>query len=153
MPTTKEEKITMSMEKNKAVIRRYYEEILNRGDIEVLSEIAVPDYVENDPLPGQGTAFAGLKDRVEMLRGALNPHYTIEDLVAEGDKVVVRWTQRGMHVRDFLGLPSTGKQFTISGIDIHCLRDGKMAEHWHVVDQFSLLQQLGVIPQPQQARV
>lgn len=142
----------MSIEKNKATIRRYYEEILNQGDVNALADIAVSDYVENDPLPGQATGLAGLQERVELLRGALSPHFTIEDMVAEGDKVVVRWTQRGMHVRDFLGLPSTGKRFTISGIDIYSLRDGRMAEHWHVVDQLSLLQQLGVIPMPEQAR-
>jgi steroid delta-isomerase-like uncharacterized protein len=141
----------MSTEINQRVVRRYYEEILNQGHIEVLEDIAVPDYIENDPLPGQTTGLAGLKQRVEMLRGALNPHFTIEDLVAEGDRVVVRWTQRGEQVRGFLGLPPTGKPFTIAGIDIHRLRDGRMAEHWHVVDQLSLLQQLGVIPQPQGA--
>jgi predicted ester cyclase len=115
----------MSIEKNKAIIRRYYEEVLNQGDINALRDIAVSDYVENDPLPGQTTGLAGLRERVEMLRGALNPHFTIEDMVAEVDKVVVRWTQHGMQVREFLGLPPTGKQFTISGIDIHGLRDAE----------------------------
>jgi steroid delta-isomerase-like uncharacterized protein len=115
----------MSIEKNKAIIRRYYEEVLNQGDIDALRDIAMSDYVENDPLPGQTRGLAGLRERVEMLRGALNPHFTIEDLVAEGDRVVVRWTQRGMQVRDFLGLPATGKQFTISGIDIHSLSEAE----------------------------
>jgi steroid delta-isomerase-like uncharacterized protein len=141
----------MSTEINQRMVRRYYEEILNQGHSDILQDMAVPDYIENDPLPGQTTGLAGLEERVAMLRGALNPHFTIEDLVADGDRVVVRWTQRGQQVRGFLGLPPTGKAFTIAGIDIHRLRDGRMAEHWHVVDQLSLLQQLGVIPSPQAA--
>ena len=83
-----------------------------------------------------------------MLRSGLDPRFTIEDLIAEGDKVVVRWTNSGTNVGEFLGMPPTGKSFTIAGIDIHRLQDGKMAEHWHVVDNFSMLLQLGLIPPP-----
>lgn len=83
-----------------------------------------------------------------MLCSAFHPQFTIEDMIAEQDKVVVRWTSRGTHVGAFMRLPATGKPFTIGGIDIHRLQDGKLAEHWHVVGQLSQLQQLGVIPQP-----
>ena len=69
-------------------------------------------------------------------------------MIAEGDKVVVRWTNHGTHVGDFMGIPPTGRSFSIAGIDIHRLNDGTMAEHWHVVDLFSQMQQLGMIPQP-----
>ena len=136
----------MSNETNKAVVRRYYEEVLNRGNVGVLETIARPDHVEHDPLPGQGGGIAGFRTRVEMLREGLNPAFTIEQMVAEGDTVVVRWTNRGRHVAPFLGIPPTNKSFTIAGIDIHVLRDGKLAEHRHVVDQLGMLQQLGVIP-------
>jgi steroid delta-isomerase-like uncharacterized protein len=138
----------MAIEENKAVIRRYYEDVLNAGNIGALEELAVPQYDEHDPLPGQATGREGLRQRVEMLRSAFRPHFTIEDIIAEQDKVVVRWTNRGTQVGEFMGMPATGKSFTIAGIDIHRLRDGKMAEHWHVVDQLAQLQQLGVIPQP-----
>lgn len=138
----------MALEANKSVVRRYYEDILNAGDIDALAELAVDDYAEHDPLPGQSTGCEGLRERVEMLRGAFRPHFTIEDLIAEGDKVVVRWTNRGTHVGEFMGMPATGKAFAIAGIDIHRLRDGKLAEHWHVVDLLGQLQQLGVLPQP-----
>jgi steroid delta-isomerase-like uncharacterized protein len=138
----------MAVEENKAVIRRYYEDVLNAGDIDALEELAVAQYDERDPLPGQATGREGLRQRVEMLRSAFRPHFTIEDIIAEQDKVVVRWTNRGTQVGEFMGMPATGKSFTIAGIDIHRLRDGKMAEHWHVVDQLAQLQQLGVIPQP-----
>ena len=138
----------MSTEDNQATVRRYYEEALNAGALDVLDELAVADYDEHDPLPGQGDGLAGLKQRVALLRGAFRPHFTVEDVVAEGDKVVVRWTHCGTHVGEFLGIPPTGKSFSIAGIDIHGLRDGKLAEHWHVIDQFGLLQQLGLLPTP-----
>jgi steroid delta-isomerase-like uncharacterized protein len=138
----------MTIEANKTVVRRYYEEVLNTGHVNVLAELAVADYAEHDPLPGQGTGRDGLRDRVELLRGAFRPHFTIEDIIAEGDKVAVRWTNRGTHVGEFMGLPATGKAFVIAGIDIHRLRDGQLAEHWHVVDLLGQLQQLGILPQP-----
>lgn len=138
----------MGTEDNKAVARRYYQDVLNTGNIDALDELAVAQYNEHDPLPGQATGREGLRQRVEMLRSAFHPQFTIDDMVAEQDKVVVRWTSRGTHVGAFMGLPATGKPFTFGGIDIHRLQDGKLAEHWHVVDQLSQLQQLGVIPQP-----
>jgi steroid delta-isomerase-like uncharacterized protein len=142
----------MTTEENKAVVRRYYEDVLNRGNVSALDELAVAHYDEHDPLPGQANGLEGLRQRVEMLRNAFRPQFTIEDIIAEQDKVAVRWTNRGAHVGEFLGLQPTGSSFTIAGIDIHRLQDGKMAEHWHVVDQLSQLQQLGVIPQPTEAR-
>jgi steroid delta-isomerase-like uncharacterized protein len=143
----------MPTEANKATIRRYYDEVLNGGNIRLLREIAVPDYDEHDPLPGQTDGLEGLQQRVEMLRTAFRPHFTLEDMIAEQDKVVVRWTNRGTHLGEFMGIPPTGRTFTIAGIDIHRLRDGKMAEHWHVVDLFSQLQQLGLLPQPAESGV
>ena len=118
----------MSTEENKAVVRRYYEVVLGDGNIELLEQIAVPEYEEHDPLPGQGTGREGLKQRVEMLRTAFQPRFTLEDVIAEGDKVVVRWTNNGTHVQEFMGMPPTGKSFSIAGIDIHRLSGGKMAE-------------------------
>ena len=143
----------MSTEENKAVVRRYYEEVLDRGNIPLLEEIAVPSYDEHDPLPGQGNGLEGLKQRVEMLRSAFQPRFTLEDIIAEGDKVVVRWTNHGIHVGEFMGIPPTGTSFSIAGIDIHRLTGGKMAEQWHVVDLFSQMQQLGLIPQPAESSV
>jgi steroid delta-isomerase-like uncharacterized protein len=141
----------VTAEVNKDVARRYYEAVLNRGDLDALDELAAPDYVEHDPLPGQGTGRDGLKDRVRMLRSAFGQQFTLEDVIAEGDKVAVRWTGSGKHEGEFMAIPPTGKSFTIAGIDIHRIQDGAMAEHWHVVDQLSLLQQLGLIPRPEGA--
>ena len=132
----------------KDLATRFYEQALHAGDLSVLDEIATANYIENDPLPGQRDGLEGLKDRVRMLRDGLAGHYTIEDVVAEGDRVVVRWTNQGTHVGELAGMPPTGKTFTIAGIDIYRVEGGKLAEHWHVVDMLSLLQQLGFIPAP-----
>ena len=74
--------------------------------------------------------------------------FTIEDVVAEGDRVVVRWTQSATQIGAFMGIPPAGRTATFAGIDVHRLRDGRMAEHRHVIDFFSLLQQFGALPAP-----
>jgi len=76
--------------------------------------------------------------------------FTIEDVIAEGDRVAVRWTNAGTNVGDFLGIPATGRSFSVPGIDIYRLEDGKLAEHWHVVDMYGQLIQLGLLPAPDQ---
>jgi steroid delta-isomerase-like uncharacterized protein len=140
----------MSTESNAAVVRRYYDEVLNARRIELIDELAVADYQEHDPLPGQREGREGLTDRARALVEGLAPTFTVEDLVAEGDRVVVRWTNTGTHVGTFFGIPPTGRSFSIAGIDIHRLSGGRLAEHWHVVDTLTMLQQLGVIPAPQE---
>ena len=138
----------MAIAENKQVVRRYYEAVVNGGALDALDELAVPDYEEHDPFPGQGVGREGLKGRVTMLRASFRQHLTIEEMIAEGDRVVVRWTSSGTHEGEFMGIPATGRSCAIAGIDVHAMRDGKMAEHWHVVDLLGLLQQLGVIAQP-----
>ncbi|GAC1423733.1 MAG: ester cyclase [Actinomycetota bacterium] len=140
----------MTAEFSKTLAKRLYE-VLHTGDIGSLSEFAATNYEEHDPLPGQRAGLAGLEDRVTILRTGLAARFTIEDVIAEGDRVVVRWTNSGTHVGEFAGIPATGKSFTISGIDIYRVQDGKLAEHWHVVDQLSMLGQLGLLPAPQTA--
>lgn len=139
----------MSTEDNQAIVKRYYTEVLNGRNLDLIDELAVEDYVENDPFPGQGNGRRDLKARGQLILGAFNPvRFTVEDVVAEGDRVVVRWSQVGTHSGPFMGMTPTGREYGINGIDIHALRNGRMAEHWHVVDQLGLLQQLGAIPAP-----
>ncbi len=138
----------MSTKDNKAVVLRYYEDVLNAGNVDLLDELAVEDYEEHDPLPGQGTGLEGLKQRASLFVSSLSPHFSVHDVIAEDDKVVVRWTNDGRHVGEFLGMPPTDRTFSVAGIDVHRVKDGKLAEHWHVVDQLTMLQQLGVIPGP-----
>lgn len=137
------------MNRNKEVVRRIYEEVLSTRDLDLLDELVVPNYNEHDPLPGQRTGLDGIKDRYTMLINGLDPHFTIEDMIAEGDKVAVRWTNSGTNVGEFLGMPATGRPYSIAGIDIYRLEDGKLAEHWHVVDQLAQMQQLGLLPTPE----
>lgn len=138
----------MSIEANKAVARRFYEEVFNKGAVDAIEELAAANYEEHDPLPGQGAGRDGLRDRVTMLIDAFHPEFTVEDAIAEDDRVVVRWTNTGVHVGAFLGIPPTERTVTIAGIDIYRLQDGKLAEHWHVVDQLSMLIQMGIVALP-----
>jgi predicted ester cyclase len=133
------------------LVRRFYEDVLGAGKLAVLDDLATPDYEEHDPLPGQGAGLQGLKNRVTMLREGLAPRFTIEDVIREGDRLVVRWTNSGTHVGEFLGIPPTNRSFSVAGIDIYRVAEGKLAEHWHVVDQLTMLQQLGLLPAPEGA--
>ncbi len=140
----------MSGTDNKAIVRRFYDEVLNQRRVALLDDLAVVDYVEHDPFPGQGNGREEFKARVGLLLGAFDPlQFTIEDIVAEGDRVAVRWRNSGAHSGNFMGMPATGAHFSIAGVDFHRLRDGRLAEHWHVVDMLSQLQQIGVLPSPQ----
>ena len=97
------------------------------------------------------TKSEGLKQRVSMVRAAFNPKFTIEHLVAEGDKVAVMWSNRGAHVGDWFGFSPTGKSVTAHGVDIHLLRDGRLAEHWDVVDISEFLMTVGAASAPAEA--
>ncbi|MFF8280987.1 ester cyclase [Streptomyces lateritius] len=136
----------MSVESNKALVRRFYEEVLNGRRTEIVDELAAMDYEEHDPLPGQREGREGLKDRVTMLVEGLAPTFSMDDIIAEGDRVVVRWTNTATHSGTFLGIPPTGRSCRFAGVDIFRLDGGRLAEHWHVVDQLSMLQQLELLP-------
>ena len=136
----------MDTARNKDRARRLYA-LINEGRVDQLADLISPDYTEHDPLPGQGSGREGVLDRFSMITTALAPHFTIEDLVAEGDRIVVRWTNAGTHVDEFAGIPATGRTFTIAGIDIYRIADEQLCEHWHVIDQLGMLAQLGLLPQ------
>jgi steroid delta-isomerase-like uncharacterized protein len=136
----------MNVENNKQTVRRVYD-LVNAGNVEEIQDLVAVDYDEHDPLPGQGEGRDGVLDRFSMLTDALAPQFTIEDVIAEGDRVVVRWTNSGTHVGEFAGIPPTGRAFSIAGIDIYRVVDGRLSEHWHVVDQLAMLGQLGLLPE------
>jgi steroid delta-isomerase-like uncharacterized protein len=131
---------------NKAIIRRYKVDILNSRDVDALDDVVAVDYLDHAAFPGQAPGRDGLKQRVTTLFTALDPQWTIHDLIAEGDMVVVRWSHTGTHRGEFLGIPAKGKAFTLGGIDMYRIAGGRMAEHWNVVDLFGFCRQVGANP-------
>ncbi len=139
----------MSIEENKALIRRGTE-VLNRGNVTEISttldELFVPDFVRHDPAGG----FRSREDYKQFLfslLAALPGQFTIEDLmIAEGEKVVLRYAFHGTHQGQWRGVPPTGKPVTFTGIFIYRIVDGKAVEGWENADALGLVQQLGLIP-------
>ena len=138
----------MSVEENKAIIHRFMEEIVRKGNLAVTNEIFTADFVGHygEPeSPKRGPE--AMIQRFTMLRTAFpDVRYTVEDEIAEGDKVVHRLIGHGTQQGKFLGIPPTGKQATWTGIAIYRIADGKIAERWVNVDNFGTAQQLGATP-------
>jgi steroid delta-isomerase-like uncharacterized protein len=135
---------------NKATFRRMHDAV-STGDVEVISktidELVAPDVLIHMPLPVEAPGPQAFRQVWAMLlRGLPDLHLTIEDLVAEGDKVVARNTVTGTHQGEYRGLPPTGKSITYDEIFIVRFAGGRIAEMWGVVDVFSQMKQLGVIP-------
>jgi len=137
-------------EDNKAIVRRSFEELFNQGDLDVADEVFAPDYVGHDPaLTYDMHGSEEFKHFVQMYRTAFpDLELTIEDQVAEGDEVVTRFTARGTHLGELMGIPPTGRKVSVTGISIDRLVNGKSVESWTNYDVLSMLQQLGVIPMP-----
>jgi steroid delta-isomerase-like uncharacterized protein len=137
---------------NKELNRRAIEEIWNRGNYDVVDELVAGDYIGHSAKAAQDThGPEGVKQFYTALRAAFPTiHFMIEDQIAEGDKVVTRWTARATHTGEFQGIPPTGKVGTITGITIDRIAAGKLVEGWTELDGLGLLQQLGVIPALQQ---
>jgi steroid delta-isomerase-like uncharacterized protein len=135
-------------EANKAISRRVVEEIFNEGRLEAADELVTPDFVGHDPaLPEPFRGPEGLKGQVDGYRAAFpNLRIAIEDEIAEGDRVVTRWSARGTHEAELFGIPATGRQTTVTGITIDRIADGRIVETWTNWDTLGLLQQLGAIP-------
>lgn len=140
----------MYTEENKAIVRRFFEEGPSKGDINAADELLSPDFAMHVPLPAS-PGVEGINEVITTCRAAFEHlNVTIEDMVAEGDKVVARFTARGIHKGDFMNLPATGKPITMTGIEIFRIKDGKIAELWGEVNLLGLMQQLGIFPAPDQ---
>lgn len=134
-------------EVNKALIRREVEEFWNTGNLDVIDEIYAADLVFHNPFAPHVREIEGYKQyAMAVFTGFPDFHLTIEDLVAGGDKVTKRWTARGTQTGEFLGIPPTGKQVTLTGIVIFRIAGGKIVEIWENYDALGMMQQLGVIP-------
>jgi steroid delta-isomerase-like uncharacterized protein len=139
----------MSTEENKALLRRYTEEVWNNRNTSLVEEFVAQDFVDHHLSPELGGGPAAIKAEMNQITGAFPDfHVTIEDLIAEGDKVVARATNRGTHQGEFQGIPATGKRVCVSAIAIARIADGKLAEWWENADVLGLMQQIGAIPAP-----
>jgi steroid delta-isomerase-like uncharacterized protein len=134
----------MSEEENKEIVRHFFEEGPSKGNLAAANELLSPDFTMHIPLPtSQG--IEGINEVIITCRAAFEHlNVTVEDLIAEGDKVVARFTARGIHKGNFMNLPPTGRQITMGGIEIFRLKDGKIAELWGEVNLLGMMQQLGI---------
>ena len=140
----------MSTEQNKASVRRLMEEVFNRGKTSLVDELFAPDFVEHEELPpGIPPGREAVKQLPAIFRSAF-PDFkvTIDDVIAEGDKVAVRSTWSGTHKGEFMGIAPTGKSVSFGVFDIIRIAGGKFVEHWGQMDNLGMMQQLGVIPAP-----
>jgi predicted ester cyclase len=139
----------MSAEENKTIARRIPLEAINNKNLALLDEVVDPAGIDHAAPPGMPETFEATKQFLGMLITAFpDLRYTIDQEVAEGDKVVQRVSVSGTMKGDFMGIPATGKHATWSEIHITRFANGKIVEHWANIDQLGMLQQLGVIPMP-----
>ena len=135
----------MSTEENKALIRRYWEEN-NKHNVDILGELMTTDYVQHDTTGDMN--LQDVKAHNAMTIAAIpDVTATIEDIIAEGDRVAVRMTMRGTQKGEFRGIPPTGKTAVMTEMSIYRISEGKIAEGWDLSDRLGLMQQLGAIPQ------
>jgi predicted ester cyclase len=143
--------VNKSTEANKASVRRFYDEVFNKKNRAAIDEFIDPSCVDHAAPPGTPGGLKGVKQTLTMYLTAFpDLHFTVEDIIAEGDKVVARLTVRGTQQGVFMGIPPTGKQTTSTAIDINRIVGDKSVEHWLNMDTLGLLQQLGAIPAPGQ---
>ena len=140
-------------EENKAQFRRTYEELFNKGNLVVADELIALDFLNHEAPPGRDRGPESMREAITMLRTAFpDLHFTIEELVAEGDTVVGRVTMNGTHQGPFQGMPPTGRSFQQEQVHFVCFREGKGIEHWAVRDDLGMMRQFGVIPAPAHER-
>jgi predicted ester cyclase len=134
-------------EQYKTAARNFIEKGLNQKDMMALDEYFSPELTDHALPPGLPAGLEGRKIYASALLSAFpDLHVGVEDLVAEGEKLVTRYTVHGTHNGELMGIPPTGKQISIIGIAIDRFENGQSVEHWEIIDQLSLMQQLGVIP-------
>jgi len=145
--------MSTSEEENKAHYRRTFEEVFNQGNLALVDELVAPDFLDHEVPPGMNNRGPdSTRQLVTMLRTAFpDLHFTIEDLVAEGDTVAGRVTMSGTHLGPFQGIPPTGRSFQQAQMYFVRFRDGKAIEHRAVRDELGMMRQLGVLPAPAKA--
>ena len=131
----------------KSLNRRFYDEVLNKGNLDVVDELVDEDMVEHVPLPGQAPGREGLKEAIKMLRVAFpDLHFEIHAELEEGELVAAVSTMTGTHQGEFMGMPPSGNTFSTLSLDVSRIRNGKLVEHWGLIDNADVTEQLGVPP-------
>ncbi|GGA58744.1 hypothetical protein GCM10011507_07650 [Edaphobacter acidisoli] len=137
------------MQDNATIVRRFTEEVITQGDMDLASQFVWEDVVEQVPFPGQGPGLEGLKDVLRGMRGAFpDLVFAIQEQVSEGDKVVSRFEWTGTHRGTFLGVPATGRSVRVWGMVIDRLEKGRIKDTRIIMDIFGLMMQMGVIAPP-----
>jgi len=143
----------LTPEGNKVFLKRFVEETINKQNLDAINELVAENFVEQMPFPGQGPGRDGLKYAIGTFLSAFpDIQWVVDEQVAEGEKVVSRFTWTGTHRGGFLGIPPTGKPVKVWGVVIDVVRDGQLSESRIIMDTLGLLQQLGAIPVPDGAQ-
>jgi steroid delta-isomerase-like uncharacterized protein len=137
-------------EENKAVVQRFIDEVWNNRNYDLIESIFAEDHVNHDPAdPNPAGGPQGARDFVETLHAAFpDARIEIDDMIAEGDRVVIRWHSSGTHQGELMGIPASGRSATTTGIGIDRLVDGVIVESWTNWDTLGLLAQIGALPSP-----
>jgi steroid delta-isomerase-like uncharacterized protein len=142
----------MSDDANREFIARYFDEVTNKGDLDLADELFAPDYIHHDPANPDPKGVVGVEDVKRHLKELIDAfpdmRFIVDDVISQGDDVVARWTATLTHTGDYFGIPPTNKSATITGMNTWRLKDGMAVEGWVNRDDLQLLQQLGVIPTP-----
>ncbi|HVZ38314.1 MAG TPA: ester cyclase [Candidatus Kapabacteria bacterium] len=139
----------MSLASNKEVARQFVEDIWGKGDLNLAEQLIAADVVDNNPMPGLPPGRDGHNAMLTIVRAAFpDATFTLDQVVAEDDKVVDHWTMRATHAGPFMGIPATGRPVVLRGVDILRIENGQIAEFWHIEDIVGVLGQLGVLPPP-----
>ena len=134
---------------NAAVVRAFVDEVITQGNIEAAAQYAWEDVVERVPMPGQGPGLEGLKDVIRAMRtGFPDIVFSVQEQIAEHDKVASRFEWTGTHEGEFLGIPATGRSVRVWGIVIDRLQEGRIKDTRIIMDTLGLMMQLGVFPPP-----
>ena len=132
-------------EQNKSLTRRFYEEVFNKKNLNVIDELCSPGFVDHSALPGQRPGSAGLKDVFrDYFKAFPDMSLTTHEMIAEGDIVVTRFTGQGTHSGPFFGSAPTGKKVSFTGIDMIRIKDGKATEVWHEGNDVAVFLELGI---------
>jgi steroid delta-isomerase-like uncharacterized protein len=150
-PTHRGREEAVSAEDNKALVRRFVDEVQSKGNTDLIYEICSPEFVNHSAPPGLPADREGIKILMTMFKGAFpDSYFSVEDMIAEGDKVVTRKTFHGTHEGEFMGIPPSGRHVNVSLIDVVRISEERVVEHWSVGDNLGMMQQLGVMPQPRE---